>query len=139
MEASPKLLFYRNQDQKKQKEQEKILKRLKADDKRYVTALQFMSRQQKRRVLGETTELCRDIQNLITTSIQMNVVVRSQIVVGTNSWYTTTRDLFTVPSNSLKNLSITKLWLLFSYFLLLIIQLGFSDCKCTGQQVIRGF
>ena len=65
------------------------------------------------------------------------MVVEGQVEDGTNSSYTATRDLFRVPSNSLKNMLITKLWLLFSYSLLFKFQLGFSYCKCIGQQVIK--
>ena len=70
MESSLKLLFCRNQDQRKHKEQENMLKRLKAYDTRYVETLQFKSRQQKRRFPEETTEHCRVIQNIVAIIIQ---------------------------------------------------------------------
>ena len=64
-----KITVCRSQDQRKQREQEKVQKKLRQEANNVAT-LQLMLRQQKRRVLGETKKHCRDIQNHFAISIQ---------------------------------------------------------------------
>ena len=87
MESSPNLLFCRNEEQKKQKEQEKQLKKPrqegsyrnistivttkhKANGRRIVATFQTLSRQILRRVPRRQLEIVTTILKFVTTKVQ---------------------------------------------------------------------